>query len=216
MIISHELEYAYVGIPRTASKSVSEWLVKHYRGEWFGFHHQWQAPKEAADYLKFTVVRNPYERSASGMFAVLWGDETPDPAKRVPSRKPLPSDRPLDERIQEAALAGNATIVNSGTSVPEVGMNQSHFIKKGGISLALYYERLPECLGDLLFVDCDQIPPLPRVLEKGIRPDGSFFDHFTPEDEQVTWAHASEDFRTLGYRRFHSLLPEDSPNSLWV
>jgi hypothetical protein len=70
MIISHELEYVYVGIPHTASKSVSEWLVKRYRGEWFGLHHQWQAPKEAGDYLKLTVVRNPYERFASGMFAV--------------------------------------------------------------------------------------------------------------------------------------------------
>jgi hypothetical protein len=216
MIISHELEYVYVGIPRTASKSVSQWLVEYYRGEWFGFHHQWRAPEQAAHYLRFTVVRNPYERSASGMFGMLWGDETPDPAKRVPSKKPPPSDKPLDERIREAALTGNATLLHNGASVPEVGMNQSHFIRKAEISLVLYYERLPECLGDLPFVDRDQIPSLPWALERGIRPAGTFFDHFTQEDERVTWAHAAEDFQTLGYQRFDPMLPESLPNSLWV
>ena len=41
MNISHELRYVFIGIPRNASKSMSEWLVANYRGEWHGHHHQW-------------------------------------------------------------------------------------------------------------------------------------------------------------------------------
>ena len=216
MIISHKLKYVYIGIPRNASKSVSQWLAKYYKGEWHEAHHQWRVPDECRNYLIFTVVRNPYERTASGKFGMLWGDEKPDPAKRVPSEKPPSSNEPLSKQIQEAELTGNATLMNEGASVPEVGMNQSHFIRKAGVSLVLYYERLPECLGDLPFVDENDMPELSRALEKGIRPPGTFFDHFTSEDEQITWAYASEDFAILGYRRYDSALPEDSPNSMRI
>jgi hypothetical protein len=68
-------------------------------------------------------------------------------------------------------------------------------------------------LGDLPFVDANNMPDLPYALEKGIRPPGTFFDHFTEEDEEVTWAYASEDFDLLGYRRYDPTLPEESPNS---
>jgi hypothetical protein len=70
-----------------------------------------------------------------------------------------------------------------------------------------------KCLADLPFVR-DNRPDLSRVPEKGIRPAGTFFDHFTDEDEQVTWAYASEDFQTLGYKRYDASLPEGSANSL--
>lgn len=216
MIISHELRYVYIGIPRTASKSMSEWLVKRYSGDWFGYHHQWQVPQVATDYLRFTIVRNPYERTASMMFGKLWGEEKPDPAKRVLSRKPESSRDPLDERIREAILLGNAKIVDDKSSVPEAGMNQSQFIRRAGVTLVLYFERLPQCLGDLPFVDQDQMHPLPYAIEKGIRPEGTFFDHFTSEDEQVTWAHSSDDFKLLGYKRYDPTLPKHSPNSLWI
>jgi hypothetical protein len=77
MVISHPLRYVYIGIPRTGSKSMHRWLVDHYAGEWRGMH-EWRVPAECQQYLVFTVVRNPYERAASGMFGVLWGDEEPD------------------------------------------------------------------------------------------------------------------------------------------
>ncbi|MEM7125539.1 MAG: hypothetical protein AAF702_04380 [Chloroflexota bacterium] len=213
MIISHKHRYVYIGIPRTASKSTSRWLVEHYDGEWVGFHHEWRVPEKAFDYLIFTVVRNPYERMASGMLAVLWGDIQPNPARRVPSPIPEPSTEPREKRVQEARLIGKATILDDSSSVPEDGMNQSHFIKKAGISLVLFFERLPECLGNLPFVDQDNLPPFPHVLERGIRPPGTFFDHFSDEEEQVTWAFAAEDFELLGYERYSPSLP--SASSSW-
>ena len=214
MIISHELRYVYIGIPRTASKSVSRWLTANYKGESYGYHHQWRVPEEAKDYLIFTVVRNPYDRSASGKFALLWNGEKSDPSKRVPSKKPEPSSEPLEQRLREAELVGNAIKIAEGTNVPENGMNQSHWIKKAGIKLVLFFERLPECLGDLPFVDQDDMPRLGHALEKGIRPPGTFFDHFSSEDEQCTWAYAAEDFETLGYRRYDATLPKQAPHSL--
>jgi hypothetical protein len=216
MIISHEHKYIFVGIPRNASKSVSQWLVKNCKGKWHGAHHQWKVPDECRGYLVFAVVRNPYERAASGMFGMHWGNDTPDPMKRVSSQKPPPFDESLSEQILKAELTGNATMINEGTTVPEVGMNQSHFIQKAGVSLVLYYERLPMSLADLPFVDGNALPDLPRALEKGIRPPGTFFDHFTKEDEQVTWAYASEDFEMLGYRRYDAMLPDELPNSLRI
>jgi hypothetical protein len=57
---------------------------------------------------------------------------------------------------------------------PGNGMNQSQFVKRGKVQLALYFERLPQCLGELPFVDKDNIPEFPRALERGIRPPGTF------------------------------------------
>ena len=215
MIISHKLKYVYIGIPRTGSKSVHGWLAENYQGEWHGMH-EWQVPTECKDYLVFTVVRNPYDREASSTFAVLWNGEKPDPSKLVPSPTPSPSGVPLGERIREAKLRGNGALLTEECSVPEVGMNQSQFIKKAGVSLVLYHERLPECLRDLPFVHEAELPAMPLALEKGVRPPGTFFDHFTDEDEQVVWAYASEDFEMLGYHRYSSALPDNSPNSLRI
>jgi hypothetical protein len=216
MIVSHEHKYVHIAIPRNASKSVSKWLARNYQGECVGFHHQWRKPPEAADYLTFTVVRNPYERAASGSFALTWDGEKASPEKRVPSEKPEPSTEPLEERLRKAKLRGNATLVHQGTNVPENGMNQAHWIKKAGISLVLYFESLPECLGELPFVDRGSMPPLSHALERGIRPPGNFFDHFAEDAEACTWAYAKDDFELLGYRRYDAGPAEGNPSSLHV
>lgn len=204
MIISHELRFVYIGIPRTGSKSMMQWL-RDYPGHYLDGHHRWEVPDECKDYLIFTVIRNPYDRWASGSFAVLWNDEKPDASKRVPSPPLVPSAKPLDERLRESMVAG---------TTPGNGMNQSQFITKGGVQLALYFERLPYCLAELPFVDRDNIPEFPCALERGIRPPGTFFDHFQPDDEECVWAYASEDFRMLGYERFNCGLPDGSNNCL--
>ena len=205
MHISHKHRFVYIGIPRTGSKSMYRWLSENYGSENLGGHHDFIVPDEFRHYLIFTVVRNPYDRWASGGFAVLWHGEQPDASKRVPSPPLIPSTKPLDERLRESTVEG---------ATPGNGMNQSQFLKKGDVRLALYFERLPECLGDLPFVDRDCIPPFPHALEKGIRFPGTFFDHFPPDDEKCVWAYASEDFEMLGYERFNCGLPEDSSNCM--
>jgi hypothetical protein len=204
MHVSREHRFVYIGIPRTGSKSMYRWLSENYGSENLGGHHDYIVPDEFKDFLIFTVVRNPYDRWASANFAVLWNGETPDPSKRVPSPPLVPSAKPLDERLRESMVSG---------ATPGNGMNQSQFIKRAGVRLALYFERLPACLADLPFVDRRNVPPLPHALERGIRPPGTFFDHFRPDDEKCVWAYASDDFETLGYQRFNCGLPA-AANSL--
>lgn len=205
MHISHGHKFIYIGIPRTGSKSMYRWLSENYGSETLGGHHDFLVPEEFRDYLIFTVVRNPYERNASGSFAVFWNDEKPDASKRIPSPTPTPSTKSLDERIRERRQDG---------VTPGNGMNQSQFIKRAGVQLALYFEQMPQCLAALPFVNPENIPPFPHALERGIRPAGTFFDHFSQDDEKCVWAYAAEDFKLLGYERFNSGLPEGINNCI--
>ncbi len=70
MIISDRHRYVYIGIPRTGSKSMNHWLCEYFDGRNCGGHHDCDVPPEFAGYLVFTIVRNPYDRAASGHFAV--------------------------------------------------------------------------------------------------------------------------------------------------
>lgn len=193
MIISHPLKYVYIGIPRTGSKSMNRWLMDHYQGEWVDYHHSWHVPEEARAYLIFTTVRNPYERAMSGWFALPWSVENPEPVK--------PTSQFAAEMHSHIPLKEGKVIV-SDHNVPEVGMNQKYYVEKSGASLVLHFERLPQCLKDLPFVDPRNMPPFPHKEERGKRPPGTFFDHFTAEDEKLVWEYEAETFEVFGYRRF--------------
>ncbi len=231
MIISHTHKYVYIGIPRNASKSMNNWLVEYFDGQWYGGHHDYDVPEEAADYLIFTIVRNPYDRATGGHFAVCWDDQGVTEQELGPCRSekerlrksrailktrekqqqkemPQQSAIPLEERIRDAVLRNES----EGHDI-----NQKRFIDRARVKLVLYFERLPECLIELPFVDPDNVPPFPHHPERGIRPPGSFFDHFRGTDEeQMVWAYAAEDFDAFGYRRFDCTLPEDAPNALRI
>lgn len=178
---------------------MNRWLMDNFAGEWFGYHHQWQAPEEFRDYLIFTLVRNPYERAVSGWFAVPWSAEKVEP--------PQPTSF-FAEAMRQAIPLKDGTVKIEDHNVPEAGMNQKNFVEKAGVSLVLHFERLPGCLRELPFVDRDNIPSFPHVAERGTRPPGNFFDHFTLEDEKLLWEYAAEDFAAFGYRRFDCGLPD--------
>lgn len=116
---------------------------------------------------------------------------------------PLPdrSMNPLTKIIQEAVASG-------------ADMNQLPLVKNAQVTLALYFERLPTALRALPFVQQETLPPFPHLLERGIRPPGSFFDFFSAEDEAAFWAYSLPDFTTFGYERFTADLPAAAPNAL--
>jgi len=231
MIISDKHRYVYIGIPRNGSKSMNHWLSEYFDGRNHGGHHDYDVPEEAAGYLVFTIVRNPYDRRTSGHFAVTWDDQAPteeelgqcrDKQERLrkfravlKSREkqrqremPRQSAVPLEERIREAVLRNES----EGHDI-----NQKRYADRGRVNLVLYFERLPECLRELPFVDPDDVPPFPHHPERGIRPAGDFFDFFrSTDEEEVVWAHAAEDFEAFGYRRHDCGLPEDAPCALRI
>ncbi len=182
MIVSRTHKYVYIGIPRTASKSMNRWLMDHFDGEWYGDHHQWLVPEEFREYLIFTIVRNPYERAISGWFfepAHKDGTEPPRPATFAEGMKRL---LPLRHG-------------------PGTEMNQKAYVDRAGISLVLYFEHLTDALQELPFVQ--KRIPFPHNNKGGFRPPtGNFFDHFSMTDETLVWEYASEDFTAFGYRRF--------------
>ncbi|MFN2237530.1 MAG: sulfotransferase family 2 domain-containing protein [Anaerolineales bacterium] len=124
MIISHTREYVYIGIPRTGSKSMNRWLMDHFEGEWFGYHHQWRVPEEARNYLIFTIVRNPYEREVSGWFHIPWSAEHETP--------PKPTSLFAKEKRKAIPLK-DGTVRIEQHNVPEVGMNQKNYVEKAGV-----------------------------------------------------------------------------------
>lgn len=210
MVISHSLRYVYIGIPRTSSKSMIRWLCTHYDGEASGSHHDMVVPEEVRDYLIFTIVRSPYDRYTSGAFFLEWGGRPADESLR--EQKELPQERP---EPSEDLIRGY-TLEKDGIGPenrPDSRMNQWYYCKAAGVTRVLLYERLPQCLKELPFVS-DDLPEYPHVLERGIRPPGTFFDHFDEDEERIVWAYESETFDGFGYRRFSAGLPASSPSSL--
>ena len=193
MIISKSLRYVYIAIPRTGSKSMSQWLVDHYQGEWFGRHHEWRVPEACRDYLVFTMIRNPYEIQASGWYfePVIQPEDAPPKPKTYAqaARDWVP---PADE--------------------PTL---QKEFVEWSGISQIMYFEHLPACLAELPFVDPAHVPPFPHLNAGGYRPNGDFFEIMAPEDEAIVWDSAREDFDFFGYERYDSDGPRVPNRSLW-
>lgn len=205
MIISHEHKFVYISIPRTASKSMCEWLM-NYGGEYVGYRHEWRVPPECKDYFVFTVVRNPYERAASGYFCSHWVKH-PKPPER--------DKRPLRVRTHHALARRMGTLVGDTKDerkVPEHFQNQYFYCKRARVSMVLHFERLPQCLTKLPFVD--EVTNFPRADERVERPSGNFFAHFNSDDEQVIWTYANEVFHTFGYQRYSSDLPTEAPEPI--
>src|SRR6266480_4616185 len=115
------MRYVYISIPRTGSKSMSQWLVEHFQGEWHGDHHEWRVPAQYRDFLVFTIVRNPYEIQASGWFfePVIKSDDQPPKAKSYAEACRnwiAPRDRPVTHK---------------------------HFVEWSGIAQVFFFAHLP-------------------------------------------------------------------------
>ena len=170
---------------------MSQWLVDHYQGEWYGQHHEWKVPQEYRDFLVFTLIRNPYEIQASG-----WYFE--------PVNKPENYKKPKNY----------AEAVYNWVQPKDQPISQKEFVESSGISQILYFEHLPDCLRELPFVDPNNISPFPHLNAGGYRPKGDFFAIMAKGDEELVWDVAQEEFDFFGYERFNSGAPKTPNQSL--
>lgn len=197
MHVSRTYRFVYIGIPRTASKSMYQWLSQNFGSESIGGHHDYLVPHEFEDYFIFTTVRNPYDRAVSGWFF--------EPVIRSPDDPPKPPS--LAVSLRQALAEGLA-----GTRKHP---GQAALVRRCRAELVLHYERLPECLGELPFVDKHSIPPFPHNNAGGYRDrEKGFFDLFSSEEEQLVWELERDDFGMFGYQRLDSGLPPGPSNSL--
>ena len=171
---------------------MSQWLVDNYEGEWHGRHHEWKVPDECRDFLVFTLIRKPYEIQASGWFfkPVIKAEDAP----------------PKPETYAESARAW--------VPLDNQPVSQKDFVDYSGISQVLYFEHLPECLAELPFVDSTNIPPFPYLNAGGYRPEGTFLDLMSDEDEQLVWEGGQSDFEFFGYERYGCGAPNTVNKSL--
>lgn len=65
VIYSHELQFVFLGIPRTANRATHNALMELPGAIRHGFLHEMGIPNECRDYFTFCCVRNPYQRLLS-------------------------------------------------------------------------------------------------------------------------------------------------------
>lgn len=80
-------------------------------------------------------------------------------------------DASLEERTREAKSWTGGGLLSGN-------------VKRAGVHMALYLERVPACLLELPFVD-DDAPPFFHHPERGVRPSGDFSDPYPTEEEEV-------------------------------
>lgn len=82
VVISHELEFVYLGIPRTANRATHFGLLQLPGAFHHGQLHEMGIPQECKSYFTFCCVRNPYRRFLSWYrwrgLPHAWGSEAKD------------------------------------------------------------------------------------------------------------------------------------------
>jgi hypothetical protein len=190
VIVSEKHRYVYIAVPKAGSQAIARWLVENFDGSAVGYHHAWRVPPTYADYLVFTVVRNPYERCFSA-----WWFRCQEPSRQ--RGNPL-SGWPFD-RFMGSVLAHRQSNRRPDPAGTAASMTQKQFAELSKARLAFQLER-PQDLALLPFVAPEPVA-LPHQNETASKPRGSFADHFGAAEEQLVWDYCAEDFAAFGYPR---------------
>ena len=125
-------------------------------------------------------------------------------------------DRPTYGWTSNRQQRRTSTVSSNAVAARTQHATYREFIDGAGVSLLLYFERLPECLLELPFVDPATIASFPHVLERGIRPPGDFDDFFDDRYEEFVWESNRDDFLVAGYERYNSGLAEGFNAAKWL
>ena len=174
MIVSRSQRYVFLCMPRTASHSVSHFLVSHCDGEECGTaYHDFKVPPEFQSYLTFTFVRDPWTWLPS-----MWRQ-----AVRAGEIDPLSTF---------------AEFVGCMRQRWDWGVPQSEWIGRApdGHITILNYEDLPDNLTELPFIDC--VPSLPHMIRSDL--NACMLDRLyaSRENRRLVQEFCAEDFFEFG------------------
>lgn len=165
MIISFKHRATFLAVPRTASRSVYQWLVDSADEEEtkvFGGYHGRDLPSEFANWFSFATVRHPYTRAVSfWMHAINVG---PIRKAQIEAGETLDilytrcgGDQSFDSFVQ--------WLVKKRPDDPLEWHNQSSFIHGIKLDQLLYFERLEKDFHKLPFVNKkDQLSTIGKQL----------------------------------------------------
>ena len=134
MIVSNKHRYVYIRIPKTGTKSMSEFLVRHYGGRKARYapYHSSRVPARYKDHFVFTVVRNPYER----IWSKYWFEWRSERAEHW-------SD--IEDKSFGNYLQCHIKWAEEGTPYglsPEACMNQGQYCQQAGVKKFIRLEGL--------------------------------------------------------------------------
>jgi len=197
MIIGPRNDWAFVAIPRNASRSMVDFL-KNCKGHQYGQHHSWQYPRQ--DNLPLTrivIVRNPYRRIIS--FCNLLIDDSNTASWGPKGNRTLSSllKRIITQCKESAPMH----------RVPEWVWNQTNYSKLAQATHIIRFEELVknprDTLGEIeaLKPYLSTKYPFPHVSEG--KPHSSYLptgpDEMTAEELELVLEYCLEDFTTLDY-----------------
>lgn len=199
MLVSHSHRLIFVATPRTASRSVAEWLAKNLSFRAVrGGHHRVERPPRARDYGCLAVVREPYERLTS-----FWLNETRRQPAVTVRRQMLGQISPFStDRIGEVekipliewliwCLEARGRSIEYGT--------QAEYTRAAGVDFHLRYETLERELPFFFRPLFDLVPP--PLPQRGRTPvhAGDWRDFWSLEAEELVRTYWAEDFELFGY-----------------
>lgn len=172
-------DFAYLAIPRTASRAITVWLLENFRGnktrpEERGFRDlHCKFPPQPGKCV-FTCVRNPLSRLVS-----FW--------------RHCNTGRPLLEWLEKAAMAKR-----NGYKNDLFYRNQTEFIEGYDNIHIVRFEDLPGSLWELPFVN-GQRPPFPETMKHETRSHTGYLHLFGRRELELALEHSGDDFDRFGY-----------------
>jgi hypothetical protein len=199
MILSHPLQFVFLGVPRTASRAMHAALkqLPGARQPWGGLHRM-TVPAKARDYFTFCCVRNPYARLYSH-YCCCWGKRRRWWAGRVR----VSSFGEYLEVLAAGKLGGSCGSAYHATLRGYTGQNR--------LDAVIRYEDLPQSFHAL-----SQVPGIENLAlaAKGCRLAGDWQAKYTSALADRVYEIARPDFEEFGYDReswrpMNPVTPED-------